>query len=777
MATASQNREVVQTIRRRLHGLRRQLSTWIFVHGLGRWLMIILGVFAADMVLDRMFKMDFPQRVIMLAVMAVIALVFLFRKLLRPLSHKINDETLLMEVEKKNQESAQSIISSYQLAQDDQLSEKGISVELAEATINQGLGKAKKINFGSALDQGQASKNWILLGVAGALAVILGVGIGIGTQLLNSGDSLMPQGAEPVEVDSASSPQSKMPLQQTAKFLGIWFNRNILLGDAQWPQGTYLEIIGAEEGEIVVARGSDHNQLVKILEHSSRQDVEVSIEIDGANGRTTHDMQPTGADNGREHEFVFHNVSAEQRFRASAGDGETDWVKLVLVEPPSVESLELQATLPGYTQIRSFPLKGAGPHSLLATSQVEIKIQSNKPLQACSLTIDDRLLPMKASNSEQTVYTTILGIDHPLHGGKYDFSLVDERGLKNIRPASFTLKIKEDKRPKVRAGMVGINGKAVADAIIPTNFSALDDFGITKVEFDCYWKDADNEDEKITRKVPIFNVGDKVSLKQEGQKILELEPLNLKTGTGLRFSVSATDSMPESPGVTKSRDFLVRIVTEAELRSDLLRREIEQRKAFQQAYDSQLALIAELRATAAMSQQDMATAEFEAIRTKNILTVYRNQKLIGTNIATIANRFDNFILEVQNNHLDDETAQRAPERTLTFRFTNLIVTPIRFIDGKLISLAARSLDNCRRTLPNPIEFNNAVDETTEIQETILDRMRTILSAMEDSERFQDVVNRVLEIKRQEEGMGDAIKDRGNTPDDIFDKEKNIFDDK
>lgn len=777
MATASQNREVVQTIRRRLSGLRRQLSTWIVVHGLGRWLVIILGVFAVDMFLDRMFKMDFAQRLVMLGIMAIIAVVFLFRKLLRPLSHRIDDEALLMEVEKKNQESAQSIISSYQLAQDDQLEEKGISIELTEATINQGLGKAKKVNFGSALDKRQSNKNWLLLGLAGLVTILLGIGVVFGMSLIKTSDSAQVKSAVTTEQEEPAESTSPTPLHQTAEFLGIWFNRNIMLGDARWPQGTYLEIVGAQDGEIVVARGSDHSQLVRILERSTRQDVDVSIEIDGVSGRTLHDMQATGSADGREHRFVFHNVSAEQRFRARAGDAETEWVKLVLVEPPSVQSLTLQSTFPGYTSIAPFALEGAGPHSLLAASQVEIQMQSNKPLQECSLTLDDELLPMQAANDERTLFSTILGIDHPLNGGKYDFALLDERGLKNIRPASFTIKIKDDKRPKVRAGLVGIGGKVVADATIPTKFSAIDDFGIAAVEFDCYWKDASDEDREISRKVPIFNAGGEIKLELDEQKILDLELLKIKTGTALRFAVAATDNKPDSPGITKSRDFLVRVVTEAELRSDLLRREIEQRKAFQQAYDAQLAAIADLRANAAMSQQDISTKEFEAIRTKNLLTVQRNQKLIGTNIAAIANRFDNFVLEVQNNHLDEETAKQDPERTLTYRFSQLIVKPIRIVDREQISSAMRSIDNCRRTLPNPVEFNNAVEQTTQIQEAIVEKMREILSAMEDSEKFQDVVNRVLEIKRLQEGIGDSLDDKGKTPDNIFDKEKNIFDDK
>ena len=105
MAIASNNREAVRTIRRQLNGLRRKLSTWIFVRGLSRWLLVVLGVFALDMLMDRVFKMDFSQRLIMLVLMLLVFAVFLFFKLIRPLCHKVSDEKLLMQVENRNAQS------------------------------------------------------------------------------------------------------------------------------------------------------------------------------------------------------------------------------------------------------------------------------------------------------------------------------------------------------------------------------------------------------------------------------------------------------------------------------------------------------------------------------------------------------------------------------------------------------------------------------------------------------------------------------------------------
>ena len=264
MATASNNREAVRTIRSQLNGLRRKLSTWIFVRGLSRWLLIVLGVFALDMLMDRVFKMDFAQRLIMLVLMLLVFAVFLFFKLIRPLCHKVSDEKLLMQVENRNAQSGQSIITSFELAQDDEIEEKGLSRQLTDAAIEQGVKNAKNIAFGSALDGSQAGKNWLLMLVGLVATAILGVGCWVGTQMIGEAKSDVPAESTLVsndveagdQTESAESSDAKSEdgaetatardeqgiVASSAEFLGIWFNRNLLLGDAQWPQSTYLEL-------------------------------------------------------------------------------------------------------------------------------------------------------------------------------------------------------------------------------------------------------------------------------------------------------------------------------------------------------------------------------------------------------------------------------------------------------------------------------------------------------------------------------------------------------
>ena len=735
-----------KSIARKLNQLRRKLTSWILVHGFSRWLLVILAVLVLNMALDRFFKMDFAQRTIMLCLMGAGALAYFFYRVIRPLSSRPNDDALLYEVEDKNTELNQSLISGVQLAREKNLAAQGTSPELAQATIDHGIEQAGKVNFGSALDASKAQQNWLLLFAGLILAGLLGYGV--------------------MQTD----------------FLRTWFNRNILLSDDQWPQQTYLEIVGVEDGLMKVPRGSDHRQLVHIVEESQIKDVEVTLELDTPSGRTLHRMKPTGKLDGREKVFVFHNVSSEFRFRASGGDATTPWAEIKLVEPPAIVEQKLEALLPEYTGMTSLPLVGTGPHSVLVGSQLKVGITANKPLKSAVVKNGDDEYPMTQIGDDKLNFAVQLpGDGSVLKGGQYEFALTDETGLASTRRSKFEITIKDDKPPKVRASLLGISGLVVPRARLPVSYNAADEYGLTQMEFDCNWKSGDDDSAVVSRLLPF------VDTKDENGKFLptmqsvhawELEDLKLTPGTSFRFAVKATDNRPEEPGTGRSQEFLLRIVSVEELRADLLRREVEQRKAFQQAYDAQLELSAELRAISAMRREGQSVADFDAGREARLIGLTRDQKSIGTSLDRIANRFEEFLVEVDNNKLDEKVEELDMGVSISTRFDQGISGPIRRLDADLISLASRNLDNCRRAASNQSQLAPAVDKTVEVQQRVLDEMKKILDSMVQSEGFQELVNGLLEIQKEQENVKKAALEQSK-PKNIFDGDgkKGIFDKK
>ncbi|MEZ6096234.1 MAG: hypothetical protein R3C03_18745 [Pirellulaceae bacterium] len=733
MTTVESAQKAFETIQHRLDQLRSQLRRWIVVRGLGKWLFAALAILILDMLVDRVFKMDGAQRLIVLMIMLGTMGYVLYRFLLKPLGKSISNSRLLRQIEDRNRDLHENLIASYELSEQRNWSERGISEALASQTIATGLERSQQLDFTRVLDFEAHRKHQMLLAGGGLAVLLLAIGI-------------------------ASS-----------SFLNTWFRRNLLLSSDQWPRATNLQFVGAVDGTIVVPRGADHRQLVLVTEDSRVSDVEVTLETENANGKSFQKMKPTGREGGREHAFVFHSIASEYRMRASGGDGQTEWTQIKLVEPPAVLDLKLSASLPEYTKQDKLELSGSGPFRLLNGSQLNVSITSNKPLTECKLLNGEMEWALAAANEQRDQFQVDLGADgQGVIGGKYVFVLNDESGLANIREFSFELRMGDDKAPIVRAQMLGISGLVVPNATIPLSFTAEDDFGISALNFETSWTD-ENSDGSNELTFPAAAVDAATNPKELSDvAVMELEQLKLQAGTSLRFDLAANDNQQPTAATGRSREFLVRVVTEDELRADLLRREIEQRKSFQQAYDSQMQLISELREVVAAPAANLPPEDVINQRQDRLVSLYRSQRGIGTSVDLIAKRFEEFLVEVFNNHLDDELKELDPEQTLTRRFNDRIINPIRRMDAELITAAANQIDASRRNVENIDTLNQEVQATTQIQEQILEQMRVIMASMESSESFQEAVNQALEIKRFEENLRKQIESQGDL--------KGIFDD-
>ena len=745
---AKSNKAIPKTILDRLSALRSQLTQWIVVRGLSRWLLIVLGVLLADILIDRVFKMDYSQRFIMLGVMIVVAAMFLFWRLIKPLAARPGNDALLMEVDRGNSDLKESIISSVELSRVEDFESVGVSQQLASASIEKGIEDAKQTDFGNVIDKVSHRKNLGIL-AAGVLALaLLGVGV------------------------------------VSTKFLGTWFNRNILLGAQQWPQGTYLEIVGAKDGKVTLPRGVNHRQLVNITEASTVRDINLNLEIENAGGgRTIYSMKPTGKLDGRQHAFVFNNISSTFRFRATGGDDVTEWVSVDLVEPPAIVELDMKVHLPEYTQADPVLLKGDGPHPVLAGSWLEVNAATNKPIKNAVLKSGETSFPMELSEDGLT-FVASPGKDAELVSGPYEFELLDEGGLGNARKSKFTVSLKEDAAPRVRAELLGISGLVSSRAMLPTEYQVADEYGLNDLSFAANWKteqpEADDQPQSTSAVIATLDQQESKPWRSaENVAVFDLLPMQLPPGTSLRLAVVAHDNRPETPGEGKSQEFLLRVVTDEELRADLLRREDEQRKAFEQAYEIQLSLATELEALSISQPEDgQNEVDFHKQREMKLLGLVRDQKGIGTAIDRIANRFEEFLVEIGNNRLEQAEKEVVPGRPgIEERYNNRIIAPIRELDTELITLATQFLDNCRRVEQDPPGLDKAVQQTAETQMLILERMKVILDAMNDSRSFQDFLNKLLELKSIEMGIKKANQEKMK-PKDIFDDSEpdDIFDD-
>lgn len=692
-------------IRQRLRSFRHKILLWLSVNGLSRLALAIVVVAAIDFLIDWTFRMDLAQRTIMLVLIVGLFLYVIYRYLIKPFQHKPSDDALCLQVEERHSELGQGIISAIQFSRIDDLDRLGVSPSMVAATIAQGEQAAEQVDFGTALNRDRFVFN---CGLLVAMVSLLALG---GVAVANN------------------------------ETMNTWFDRNVMLGASEWPRDTYLKLEGInEDGEVVVLRGEDHLQLVTVTEDSVVSDVEIVIEFKQSGGRATQKMQPNGELDGRQHELVFRNVNNEFDFRATGGDAVTPWAHVSLVDPPEVAELELIAYPPAYTGAESIRFAtGRGPYQVVEGSRMSVRGKANKQLSAARLTHNGQSWDFELKDG--IVFSLEIPADR-LESGKYAFVLADELGRSSTRPSSFAISLTKDRTPRVRASLMGVSGMVVPRARVPFEVSASDDYQISRFLLRYNWRGESVESVPQKGESEFERANDQLGNDEVVfGDVLDLEPYQIPPGAGLKFTFSAFDNDEYSGNKEgTSTEFLLRIVTEEELRTDLLRREKEQRQEFEKTLKQQIELQTEIQAMLA-DLNDEQSGETARTRLAGLLRFRQQQKLLGTNVGSIASTLEEYLTEAMNNRLDEESG------SFRRRLGTQIILPMRIVDEEMIQFAIRHFDASRRSVNDPTQLAENLELTIDQQTEIIIQMEEILRFMAKEESFQEMVNLLYEIEK------------------------------
>ena len=710
--------------------------TWLILDGVAAVLLTLLILVVADLAIDRLFRMDRAQRGVCLAIMGVILVVVIFRRLARPLARPMSDDMLALQVESSHRELGQSVISALQFARiEDEVAKLGLSPVLVRATIEQGARAGAGVDFGSVLDRGRFIRNLILsLGVVAILA-----------------------GAAVAYPGAAST----------------WFNRNVLLGDARWPQDTHLRFVQPlsqdENGDyyLTLPRGDD----LKVEVEVESGVVPATVYFDDWTG-TRRGSQPmasrdearagqrvgTNETNKPRFDYTLKNVLEEISFQARGGDGDTPVVNVRLVDRPAVKSMAMELIPPAYTGRPPAALAaGQGPYEAYLGSRLILDAIATKALSEAKIQIIRKGKPpvgvtTQVDPGDRTRFRAALEPDH-VQAATYEIEVVDVDGRRSKRPETFTIKITPDRAPTVGAKLVGISSMVVAQAKVPILCSLADDFAITAAALGYRIKSADDPAGVAAElaKVPFTELRTrygqaKIAYTHE----LELNQLPISVGKDIEFVVEATDNDAiSSPKTSQSQRFQVRVVTEEELRADLLRREREQRRQFEELLTIQQDLLTDTRAVeAGLSGRSQATADDRA----NLLKSQKRQSQAIERCKMIAGVLTQLVIEVENNRLE------GPDGRYQRTMRDKIIGPLGVLADKTIPEAARLLDEARRATDGEVAARNAkLAEAVAAELKVTEEMREILRHMVKSEGFQEAVNMLHRILDLQVGVSDETR--------------------
>ena len=211
----------------------------------------------------------------------------------------------------------------------------------------------------------------------------------------------------------------------------------------------------------------------------------------------------------------------------------------------------------------------------------------------------------------------------------------------------------------------------------------------------------------------------------------------------LSMQFIATDNDTVSgPKTGESTKILLRVVGEAELRTDLLRREKEQRQVLTEMVKKLDLLMTD---TSALGAGVRELAALDPSQRERLVGLQKSQKLMGSNLKQVVARLDGMVQEIINNRLEDE------DGVLKARLRDKVITPLGRVFDEFIPVAALELDAARRA-KDVDERNSAFAAAGIAQQAAIDIMSDVLVHMVRNEGYQQAVNLLYEIQRAQERM-------------------------
>ncbi len=522
----------------------------------------------------------------------------------------------------------------------------------------------------------------------------------------------------------------------------LWFARNILLQNVDWPKRTHL-VVEREGDELIGARGDD---FVVQASATGVQPRTVDIIYETASGQRGRDVMVTvGSRGAYRYRHTFPNVDEDFEFYLEGGDDRTEPLHARVLERPRVAQTSMRINPPAYTHLEPAQLgDGQRAAQILPGSDVTIRAQMNKPVRNAILMAGRDVVAEGIRDANQ--WTANFA---PMETHTYHFDLIDEVGLANKRPVRFSLRVAPDEPPRARMKLVGVGSMITPEAVLPIELDFADTYGLATAELN--YEISREGSSLSTIPLPSFTPSAPTFATS---RFWPVSSESVVPGETLTLQASATDfNTVTGPGVAISPEFTLRVVTRDEFLAELARREQEYRMDFERLIDAQEQLRSSLLTVLGREGTDRNRDQLAA----QLAPLERRQRNIAGSVNVIRQQFEMIYAELRVNQLDSKDEQE--------RLGDRIVQPLTQLAKRDLVLGADIIRHWSRE--GTAEKASQVDPQ---QAEILTQMRTVLENMIEWEGYQEVVSMLRDIIRLQQEL------RRETQGTLQDQGHDVFDD-
>lgn len=736
-----------------LGALRRRIRQYVWLEGSAATVAWLGTAFWLTLAADWFFEPPPLVRAIMLAAVAAVVVLVIFRMIGRRAFVPITDGNAATVLERRFPQLNDSLLTVVELG--DQPVDDNLSAEMLAQTCREASARVEEINLRKVFNPRPL---WLHCGAATLLTISVVM------------FAVLFYGA-----------------------FGVWANRVLALSSDLWPRNTDIVVDGfSDDGVRKVARGSDVEIVAKADTRMPRvpEIVEIRYRTEGGGrGRVTMDRRGISRgekDYYQEFSHTFRGVLSDIDFDVVGGDDRVSNLRIQAVDSPMISRMTLDCQLPAYIHRRQPPLPVTGVMQIPLGSRVTVRAEeANKELVRVQVdtVVADRPETTEVLETDK-LYADHRGFSHTVE--RLDdnttllFTLTDTDGITGREPVRLVLVAAPDQSPQMSVQLDGIGAAITPQARLPVVGRIVDDYGIGRVWFEYAIDDRESVD------LPIADLPRAPTTFNLDEAALEVRPLGVKPGQKLLMTVRAADlcDLGKGPNLAGSERWLLEIVTPDHLRAMLEARELVLRQRFERILqevtetrdllarlDFELDKSADTAAAPAGSEPGDKPDNLDstdsperraALRMLRVQSSLSNCRKNAQEVLGVAEAFDDIRKQLVNNRIDTEELKK--------RIQEGIAQPLHKIAGEMFPELERRIETLQAGLETqsqgPALRNRAQTQADDIllaMQKVRDRMLELESFNEAVELLRNIVKMQKELKddterRHKQKIRDLLKE-------------------
>jgi hypothetical protein len=752
--------ELPLAVRRALDAVRRRIRAYVWLEGIAMFLVTIGLIFWLGMAIDWLFEPSPAVRRVGLIVAACIALFVLYRHLLRRAFVPISDVSAAILLERRFPSLKDHVITAVDVA----------SIPAHAAAYHPDLVAETNKAAGDAIESVDPrdlfNRRPLVRSIAVAALLLASLAV----------FAIFSRGV-----------------------FGFWLQR-IALSDAPWPRRVHLEVVGfppSATGERThkLAQDDDFELLVHALSKGYEVPKEVEIRYrlaDGRRGRDTLTRVGEASASREDYQlfrYEFKHVIGNMDFDVVGGDDRVRDLHLQVVDRPELVSIELACVYPEYLDRQPRRLPVTGGMRIPEGTKLTLHANSTKPLTAARIHAakDKHETSLDLADSPQQKldynYGTLTTDDVLL------VSVTDTDGVATREPYRISLSAVRDEVPQIAVRLSGVSTAITPDAVLPFLGKITDDYALDRAWFE-YQIDSGPAVARPLAQQPLGQPAlDKLGAfdtraidSATGKRAIELKPkqrftISLKASDRYNLDAQKPSPKPVSPHAGSSQQFMLDVVTPADLLTLLERRELALRQRFQAIYekltdtrnllsrvgsDETTTLPRGLPAATPAKKTDAAretpatspesSSEHLLSRTRlRVSGSLQNVVQSTDEITGVADAFDDLGEELSNNRIENSD--------LKSRLGEQIARPLHQIAQQRMPQLAAQLKLVEEHIQDPAATVPELKQSIALADQILVEMRRVLDRMLELETYNEVVTLLRDIISDQDQINRRTKEQ------------------